>query len=365
MSQLAGANLYEASQQWATRPDDQRFLSLADLRASVESRKRESWTTQNDAAALRVIPDGGALKLQVHNWTKGQDEILDFSHWSFGQLAALAKSPAGYLRQLPAPIAAIPLQYSLERNAARERALILGQTNGHNTLRAVTSPTYGRIWDLDVVKAVERVNQDNRWQIPAASYAANNPKRATTLYASDRDVFIFLVDPETQIEVAGRRYFRGFFTWNSEVGAATFGLCTFLYDHVCDNRIIWGATEVKELKIRHTGGAPERFAYEGARYLKRYAEETTYKTVETIERAAAYELPHKEQDDVEKWLKARGFTAAVAASAVEAANQEEGGARSLLDIVNGVTAYARGLAHADARVELEAKAGKLLELVAA
>jgi hypothetical protein len=59
--------------------------------------------------------------------------------------------------------------------------------------------TSGRIWDSQVVAAVERVNEDGRWQIPAASYQARNPKRATTLYASDRDVFIFLVDPNNPV----------------------------------------------------------------------------------------------------------------------------------------------------------------------
>jgi len=355
--------LTEASTQWRNRPDDERFLSLADLKQAVEQRKRESWTTQQSAASCRVVPESDGLKLQVWNNSKGESNLLDFSNYSFGQFAGLAKSPAGYLRTLPAELAAINLQWCLENRAARENALILGQTNGHNELRAVTSTSYGRIWDLDVVNAVERVNGDGRWQIPAASYATSNPRRATTLYASDRDVFIFLVDPNTQVEVAGRRYFRGFFTWNSEVGAATFGLTTFLYDHVCDNRIIWGATEVKELKIRHTGGAPERFAYEGARYLKRYAEESTYNTVETIKKAAAYELPHAKSDSVERWLKDRGFTSSVAQSAVAAADQEEGGARSLLDIINGITAYARGLKHTDARVDLETKAGKLLDIV--
>src|SRR5215204_6120785 len=51
----------------------------------------------------------------------------------------------------------------------------------------------------------------------------------TTLYASDRDVFAFLVDDLNPIE-AGRLpdgspdlYFRGFYAWNSEVAAAGSG----------------------------------------------------------------------------------------------------------------------------------------------
>jgi hypothetical protein len=34
---------------------------------------------------------------------------------------------------------------------------------------------------------------------------------------------------------------------------------TFLYDFVCDNRMVCGAREVKEISIRHTKNAPERF----------------------------------------------------------------------------------------------------------
>lgn len=202
--------------------------------------------------------------------------------------------------------------------------------------------------------------------IPAASYAARNPKRATTLYASDRDMFIFLVDPNNPIEVDGEALFRGFYTWNSEVGAATFGLTTFLYRHICDNRIIWGATDVKELRIRHTGGAPERFAYEGAKQLRRYAEESTFKLAEGIKAAKNKDIPLNKGngDTVESWLQARGFTKAQAKASIDAARQEEGQARTVWDVVNGITAYARSIPNTDDRIAVEAKAGKLMDMVA-
>lgn len=40
---------------------------------------------------------------------------------------------------------------------------------------------------------------------------------------------------------------------------------------------------------------------------------------------------------------------------------EQGKARSIWDIVNGVTAYARSIPHTDQRVDLEIKAGKLMQ----
>jgi hypothetical protein len=292
--------------------------------------------------------------------------VVSPSHWGFGQLAQYANAPAAYLRRLPAPLAAINLQWGLERDGLRDEALILGQSNGEHVLRAVTSTSYGRIWDREVVAAVERVNANGRWQVPAASYAGTNPKRATTLYASDRDVFLFLVDPLHPIEVPGARgpLYRGFMTWNSEVGAAVFGLTTFLYRTVCDNRIIWGATDVRELRIRHTGGAPERFAHEGARYLARYADEGTGSIVGAIKAAQAFEAPATAEKGWAGWLAQRGFTAKQAEASVAAAQAEEGEVRSLWDIVNGATAMARAIPHTDERVRVETLAGKLLATVA-
>lgn len=357
-------NIFAASEQWASRPDDQRFLSLADLRASVEQRKSESWTATPRVSDLRTHIENGQLELEVFDPTIGARRLLTPTHWGFNQLAQHANAPASYLRRLPRELAAINLQYGLERDNLRSDTLVLAQSNGHNQLRALTSQSYGRIWDLEVVQAVERVNQDGRWQIPAASYATSNPKRATTLYASDRDVFIFLVDPSNPIEVGDEKLFRGFYTWNSEVGAGTFGLTTFLYRYVCDNRIIWGATDVRELRIRHTGGAPERFAYEGAKYLAEYANESTREVAATIKAAQAFEIPKAaEKDGVSNWLKQRGFTDALAKSAVAAAVAEEGQARNLWDIVNGITAHARTIPNTDARVSVETQAGKLLNLV--
>lgn len=360
-------NLNAASSQWATRPDDQRFLSIADLKASVEQRRSESWTASTPVGSLRVSIDEGGLKLDTYDRSRGEVIPLQPTHFAFGQLASYAGAPAPYLRKLPQELAAINLQWGLEHAPVRENALVLAQTNGHHAMRAMTSTSYGRIWDRDVVAAVERVNPDGRWQVPAASYATTNPKRATTLYASDRDVFMFLVDPEHPIEVPGEKspLFRGFYVWNSEVGAATFGLTTFLYRYVCDNRIIWGATDVQELRIRHTGGAPERFAYEGQRYLERYASESPRQLVEPIVKAQAFEVPQAEKKGSgwETWLKARGFTASESKKAVESAIAEEGQARSLWDIIQGLTASARSIEHTDARVDLETRAGKLMSFV--
>lgn len=361
--------LFAASREWASRPDDQRYLSMADLKSAVEQRRKESWTATPSTNRLRAIPvEGNGLAVQLYDPSHGETRLLSPTNWGFGQLCQYAQAPAAYLRKIPSELAAINLQWGLEHSPLRDDTLVLAQSNGGNYLRSMTSSSYGRIWDAQVVEAVERVNYDGRWQIPAATYKDVQPKRATTLYASDRDVFIFLVDPANPIEVPGEAepLFRGFYTWNSEVGSAVFGLTTFLYRRVCDNRIIWGATDVKELRIRHTGGAPDRFAYEGERYLKTYANESAGKLIEQIRAAKAAPVPINEGkgETVQDWLQSRGFTKAQAKASYDSAIAEEGRARTVWDIVNGVTAYARSVTHTDERVTLETKAGKLMALVA-
>lgn len=262
---MQGSVLDRASREWAARPDDERFLSLEELANAVSLRRGESWTLETAPQEMRTVIEDGRLGLKVYDGREGREKYLEPTHWSFGQLASYAKAPASYLRELPDQLAAINLQWGLEHNPIRDNALVLGRTNSETHLRSITSRSYGRIWDSQVVDAVQKANVNGNWQVPAASYTTSNPKRATTLYASDRDVFIFLVDPDNAIEHGEDTLFRGFFAWNSEVGAATFGLATFLYRYVCDNRLVWGAQNVNELRIRHTKGAPDRFAYEGAR----------------------------------------------------------------------------------------------------
>lgn len=104
-------------------------------------------------------------------------------------------------------------------------------------------------------------------------------------------------------------------------------------------------------------GAPERFAYEGAQYLAQYAEEGTRQLTEGIHAAQEKRIPVSKGDTVADWLQGRGFTKAEATASVDAAKAEEGSVRSIWDIVNGVTAYARSISNTDRRVTLETKAG--------
>ena len=196
-----GGHNGRVSSEWFSRPDDEKFLSLSDLYASVKGRAARSKTRTVESAAIRVEAhrdDPEKLTLALPD-AKAQ---VAPTHWSFGQLASLVSAPAAYLRQLPAPLAGINLQYGLTNHRA-EQVKTLETEDGRLELRAVTGPDYGRIYDHELVSAVQRIAGDGvgdtRWKVPGVldwSTGVYSPmvdvtKDTTTLYASDRDVFLF------------------------------------------------------------------------------------------------------------------------------------------------------------------------------
>lgn len=375
-----GERIGRVSSEWFSRPDDERYLSLSGLADSVRRRSERSRTRVVETVLIHVEAsrtDPKRLSLIL----PGSDTPVAPTHWSFGQLSSQVGAPAAYLRQLPAALAGINLQYGLTSHRA-EQIKTLETDNGRIELRAVTGPDYGRIYDHELVEAVQRIagngTGDTRWKVPGVldwSTGVYNPrvditKDTTTLYASDRDVFLFLVDDLNPIE-AGRLpdgspdlYFRGFYCWNSEVGAKTLGMASFYLRAVCQNRNLWGVEDFEEITIRHSKYAASRFAHEAAPALLNFANSSPMPFINGI-KAARERIVAKSDDDRTEFLRKRGFSKAETSKIIETVLAEEGRPpESIFDFVAGITAVAREKTNQDARLELEGKAKKLLDRAA-
>lgn len=373
-----GDRIGRVSSEWFNRPADERFLSLTDLYTSVKRRSERSKTRIVESEAIRVEasrdnPERLALMVP------GAPAPVAPTHWSFGQLASLVGAPATYLRQLPAPLAGINLQYGLSTHRA-EQVKTLEIENGRVELRAVTGPDYGRIFDHELVEAVQKVagngTGDTRWKVPGVldwSTHIYNPnvdisKDTTTLYASDRDIFVFLVDDLNPIE-AGRLpngdpdlYFRGFYAWNSEVGSKTLGIASFYLRAVCQNRNLWGVEDFQEITIRHSKYAASRFALEAEPALIQFAESSPMPFINGI-KAARERVVARDDEDRTAFLRKRGFSKGETTKIIDAVLNEEGHPpASIFDFVQGITRVARDKQHQDDRLDMEGKAKKLLDL---
>jgi hypothetical protein len=351
----------DASAQWSTRPADERFETLTALRESVNGRRMRSKSIDIDVTRIEAkTSDDGTLAIN------GTIQPSQPSHWSFGQLATILKAPAAYLRTLPKPLLVDCLNNGV-RNADRDTVKFMtveSMDGGVNTLQAVTSPTYGRIWDADAVDCVSRIVErtGNKFYNPKAY--VGGAQRPSGLYASDRDVFMFMIDGGSRLDVGPRAQLnRGFIVKNSEVGAASFSLKTFLFNEVCGNHIIWGATDVNELVIRHTQNGPYRFDSQAAPALLAYANSTAKTEMDVIGRAQQT-LVCKDRETLTSFLNRSGkFTKSEITGCYDFAKAEEGDCKTLWHVVQGLTAYARGFDYVDARVNLETRAGELLNQV--
>ncbi len=383
------------SSQWFSRPADQRFTSLDALHERCTTWAAESRTALLDVRDIRVQasqndPDRLSLMIpepikvydaQGESTTGESQTMVEPSHWSFGQLCSLLSVPSGYLRKLPAPIAGINLQYAV-KNFRAEMVKAYIRQNGATELRAATGPTYGRIFDHEIVSAVRKIagngTGDTRWKIPGVldwakgTYNPFSPVTtdSTTLFASDRDVFMFLVDDTHPIEIGKLPngepdlIFRGFYCWNSEVGSKTFGLAAFYLRGVCMNRNLWGVEGFQEITIRHSSGAPARFAQEAAPALQSFADRRTDRLLAGVQAAKDARVATND-DEAAEFLGRQGFNRAQAADVIATVLEEEQRpARSIWDFVQGITAVARKETHQDERIDIERRAGKLLDKVA-
>lgn len=368
-----------ANREWMSRPADQRFETLDALAARVGARRNLSTAVDIDVRKLHV--ESQDVEQQYGDKTVTESRlVLDGAvqpaaptHWSFGQLCRATQLGSDTMRRLPTDIVADALNYRLGKVESPDLKLMaIKDPEGEmNTLQALTSRTYGRIWDADVVASTQTL-------VARAADAGKhffNPKdwsgKPSGLYASDHDIFMFMVDGGSVVDVGFDQkgqpdlMHRGFIISNSEVGAASFNIMMFMFRVVCGNHCIHDAKDVNKLMIRHTSGGPARFESEVMPTLKGYLEATVGPIEAQIKRAQQFLLPDK-PDELIAFIRNSGqFSKAEVLDGIEFARKEEGDARTLWQIHNGLTASARQYAHVDTRLNLEKRAGKLLELVGA
>ena len=191
------------------------------------------------------------------------------------------------------------------------------------------------------------------------------------LFASDHDFFLFMVNPERQIDAGypDHGLMRGVMMWNSEVGAASFGIAKFAFDHVCSNLIIWSARDYQEIRIRHVGDADDR-AFAGIQVkMIEYANESASDIEAKIKAARNLVLGATKEEAIDAVL---GFATKkripLARKSLESAydiaekNPRYGSPRTPWAITNGLTELSQQSGFADERMDLDRAAGKILTM---
>ena len=388
-------NIYAAHRQWAQRPPDECFQTLEDLHNFCSGYRERSYTTSLPVSVLEAWPtEDNDIKL-VPKVTDAYGEKwagmamvpktgLSFTNFSFRQFCSYidASDAARYLSRLPTDIACLNINHGLNNTEPKSAKLLLqsegtkGTGNGGTTfLKAATSRVYNRIWNSEVTAFLLRANEcfDNRLAPPfswmndrgSGDNGGNGGKTGTGLYASDHDMFAFLVDSDKAIDgISGSELVRGFYIYNNEVGTGSLGLCAFLCDMVCGNHIIWGVKDLVSVSARHIGRAATQTLNEvfpAAVAIQMLSK--TDEQVKKIKTAQNKTLGHKKEQVTDFLFEKRLATRALANESWDYADRRDGlNPMTIWGMVQGMTASARSITFADKRVQVEKSAAKLLAL---
>jgi hypothetical protein len=364
--------LNEPHRQWAIRPADERFETLA---AMHEAAMRERSRMRGEKVQLREVgveaDDKGVII------TTPLIGAARPTNWAFGQLCERAGAPAAYLRQLPPPLVADCLNENIrQREDVKMKAMALAPVAPESDAllpfpmaACFTGPDYGRIFDADIIEQLIRFTnlaeqRGQKWFNPP-----DWSNRPSGLFKGDRNMFAFLITGGSIVN-AGRTargqddiLHRGFYVANSQVRERLFVLAYFLMRAVCGNLMIFGGEDVHVIKLRHTKFAPQRFADEAIPALSSYITASTKNTEATIRVAQQFMLP-EDTKELQEFALTHNLTRVELAEGQRTALREEGDCRTLWQLVNGLTAYARDFEYADARLDLSTRASKLLDLAA-
>lgn len=354
--------LFKAHRQWASRPEDERFTSLQSLYDACKGYTDDAAEKRVPFDQLRVEAIEGDVQLVGRANTPAK-----LTHWAFGQLCQKLEAPASYLRELPATLACQNLNHGLAQRvkdtAANGIANLLFHKNGSLLLRALTTDAYTRIWNYEVAERLLDL-QGQGWQPAKPDIRVMDDR--LPLYASDHDMFAFLSNKNVTVEEKGADspMYRGVIVENSEVGASALKLTRFLYREMCGNHIIWGASQVVDISVRHVGSARQRWSAYAAQ-IRKYAESSVSDEQAKIAAAKGCIIGAGKEDVLDALFGKRviGLSRKTLEAGYDAVNvMEDGSPDTKWGIVQGLTRYSRTIPYADKRTEVDRAAGKIMEV---
>jgi hypothetical protein len=256
-----------------------------------------------------------------------------------------------------------------------------------------TSTRYGYLPNWKVCEGLQHL-EGLGWRTPPARPAGNDPRarRATQadvlannkmsgisvkagdmiapagLYASDKDMFAFLVNPGNPLSSGKFNLNRGIFVENSEVGAGAFKITTFLYDGVCGNHIVWGASELTEISVRHVGKAGDRAWHALTEQLKGYLDADASACVKRISAANKFSLGSDRETVVNNLFDNRKvkLTRDVLGNAFDLAvtlDSDRVDPTTAWGMVTGLTRVSQEEGYADRRVEIDSATAVVMGMV--
>lgn len=339
------ATLTRAHQELFRRTPDECFDSFDALYRRCKSDREQSEDRWVRSENLVLTHD---LTLCLEDATD-----LRLNNWSFSQLCRMAGVSRDTINRLSPKTASRAFEETLP--AAEKPLQFLTR---EDEVRSIHGVAYTRLWNIELLDLVREFGSD-----------FSPPQRAmdgqsTGLYCGEQDMFAFMIDPTGWAEIDGEAFAPGFFLWNSEVGRRSLGIQTFWFQRICQNHIVWDATEIVEFTRKHTANVRN-----GLGEIRQIIEQLVAKRdarrdgFVDVMRKAMHATLGSDADEVSKQLAKHGLPRGLVKEALESAEQH--GAFTIFSIVDALTRLSQRVVLAGDRVDLDAKIGQLLSLAVA
>ena len=338
------ATLTKAHQELFRRSPDECFESFDDLYRHCVRQREQSRDLWEHPQELSIESN-----LSVRD---SAGETLRLNDWSFSQVCRMAGVSKDTINRLSQPTASKALEETLPRSDKPMQLLVTD-----SQIRSVHGVAYTRLWNAELLDVVNEFASD-----------FTPPQKAmdgvsTGLYCGEQDLFAFMIDPTGWAEIDGQAFAPGFFVWNSEVGRRSVGIQTFWFQRVCQNHIVWDATEVVEFSRKHTANVRDAFDEIRAMVEQLVARRDQRRDsfASCIKKAMSERLG-SDADEVTKVLAAEKIPRYLIKDAMEIARQQ--GGLTIFALVDALTKLSQKVQHAGDRTELDARIGQLLALAA-
>lgn len=334
--------LTRANQELFRRTPDESFSTFEDLLEHCKRQRDNSIDVWERPQDLTITHD---LSICHVDGTE-----LFFNDWSFSQTCRMAGISKETINRLSRKTASRAVEETLPRSEKPLQFLVTG-----DQIRSVHGVAYTRLWNAELLDVVKQCAPD----FGPPQKAMDNV--GTGLYCGEQDMFAFLIDPLGWAEIDGQAFAPGFFVWNSEVGKRSLGVQSFWFQKVCQNHIVWDATEVTEFSRKHTANVRN-----GLEEIRQVISELVKKRdqrrdsfVTTIRNAMTQRLG-ADRDEVTKVLQTEKIPKQLISDALEIARAE--GGFTIFSVVDALTKLSQRVNYAGDRAQLDARVGQLLSL---
>lgn len=336
------STLTKANQELFRRTPDECFDTLDELHTHCRGQREDSQDYWERPEQLLLTHD---MTLGI-----GDDANFTLNDWSFSQLCRMANVSKETINRLSTKTASKAFEETLPRSEKPLQLLATG-----NTIRSVHGVAYTRLWNAELLDVVRTAAPE--FTPPQTAFDGVS----TGLYCGEQDLFAFLIDPLGWVDIGGESFAPGFFVWNSEVGRRSLGIQTFWFQRICQNHIVWDATQVIEFSRKHTANVRDGLT-EIRRHIDdlvkaRDARRDSFAAV--LQRAMSTQLG-EDAELAAKPLISAGIPRALIKEALELAQQQ--GGFTIFAVVDALTRLSQKVVYAGDRVELDSKIGALLAL---